>query len=51
MFHLDKKGVKRSKSYYCEYCDYTASQKSNWQRHLKTKKLLKIVNFGQKKGY
>jgi hypothetical protein len=38
MFHLDKKGVKRSKSYYCEYCDYTASQKSNWERHLKTKK-------------
>ena len=38
MFHLDKKGVKTSFYKYCECCDYTASQKSNWDRHLKTKK-------------
>jgi len=38
MFHLDKKGVKTSFYNYCECCDYTASQKSNWQRHLLTKK-------------
>jgi hypothetical protein len=39
-----KKRVKTSKNEYynyCECCDYTASQKSNWDRHLLTKKHIK----------
>ena len=39
-----KKRVKTSKNEfynYCECCDYTASQKSNWDRHLSSKKHLK----------
>jgi hypothetical protein len=39
-----KKRVKTSKNEfynYCEFCDYTASQKSNWDRHLLTKKHIK----------
>ena len=35
---LDKKRVKTSIYKYCKFCDYTASQKSNWDRHLLTKK-------------
>ena len=35
---LDKKRVKTSIYNYCKLCDYTASQKSNWERHLLTKK-------------
>tara|TARA_B100000073_G_scaffold263372_1_gene223058 strand:- start:113 stop:934 length:822 start_codon:yes stop_codon:yes gene_type:complete len=35
---LDKKRVKTSIYNYCKFCDYTASQKSNWERHLLTKK-------------
>ena len=31
-------GVKKSKKYYCKLCDYNANQKSNFTRHLKTKK-------------
>jgi len=41
---LDKKGVKASFYNYCECCDYTASQKSNWDRHLLTKKHQKKCN-------
>ncbi len=39
-----KKRVKTSKNEYynyCECCDYTASQKSNWDRHILTKKHIK----------
>ena len=39
-----KKRVKTSKNEYynyCECCDYTASQKSNWDRHLSSKKHFK----------
>ena len=54
MFHLDKKGVKTSFYNYCECCDYTASQKSNWERHLLTKKHKKkcfiFVSKTSKKG-
>ena len=35
---LEKKRVKTSIYNYCKFCDYTASQKSNWERHLLTKK-------------
>ena len=38
MFHLAEKGVKTSFYNYCECCDYTASQKSNWDKHLLTNK-------------
>ena len=31
-------GVKKSKKYYCKLCDYNANQKSNFTRHLETKK-------------
>ena len=34
---LEKKRVKTSIYNYCKFCDYTASQKSNWERHLLTK--------------
>ena len=44
MSHLDKKGSKNEFYNYCECCDYTASQKSNWFRHLNTKKHLKRCN-------
>lgn len=30
--------VKKSKIYYCKICDYNANQKSNYDRHLTTKK-------------
>ena len=36
-----KKGVKTSVYNYCECCDYTASQKSNWDRHILTNKHIK----------
>lgn len=39
-----KKGVKTGKKgyyCYCECCDYTASQKSHWDRHVATKKHIK----------
>ncbi|RZD41045.1 MAG: hypothetical protein CXT73_05680 [Methanobacteriota archaeon] len=29
---------KKPKTYYCEICDYTASQKFNWDRHVETVK-------------
>ena len=36
-----KKGVKTSFYKYCECCDYTASQKFNWDRHILTNKHIK----------
>jgi len=36
-----KKRVKKGYYNYCECCDYTASQKSHWDRHVLTKKHLK----------
>lgn len=38
MFHLDKKVAKSCKSFFCNYCDYTTSRKSSWEKHLLTKK-------------
>ena len=32
------KVVKSSKTYYCDVCNYTASQKSNYDKHLASKK-------------
>ena len=32
------KSSKSSKKYYCQFCDYTASQKSNYDKHLSSKK-------------
>tara|TARA_A100001015_G_scaffold242002_1_gene276388 strand:+ start:1977 stop:2804 length:828 start_codon:yes stop_codon:yes gene_type:complete len=54
MFHLDKKGVKRSIYNFCECCHYIASQKSNWDRHILTAKHKKncftFVSKTSKKG-
>ena len=33
-----KKSVKSSKTYYCDVCNYTASQKSHYDKHLSSKK-------------
>ena len=32
------KSVKRKNKFYCELCNYTASQKSHFNKHLSTKK-------------
>ena len=36
------KSSKSSKKYYCRCCDYTASQKSNYEKHLASKKHQKM---------
>jgi len=41
---LDKKNRKSSKSFKCECCDYITSRKSNWLKHLYTKKHLKNLD-------
>ena len=42
---LEKKVAKSSKSYFCEYCDYTTSKKFNWEKHLTTQKHIKKRHF------
>ena len=37
-FKKGVKGVKRGIYNYCECCDYSASQKSHWDRHILTTK-------------
>jgi DNA-directed RNA polymerase subunit M/transcription elongation factor TFIIS len=44
-----KKTPKPTFKFYCEYCDYKASQKSHYEKHLKTKKhIKKTSNIGRK---
>lgn len=44
-----KKTPKPTFKFYCEYCDYKASQKSHFEKHLKTKKhIKKTSNIGRK---
>jgi len=38
------KSSKSSKKYYCNFCDYNASQKSNYDKHLSTKRHNKNVS-------
>ena len=40
------KNLKSGKKFYCEICDYSASQKSHYDKHIRTKKhLIKMSNF------
>jgi len=43
-----KKSPNANIKFYCECCDYKASQKSHYEKHLKTKKHLKKTNNGGK---
>ena len=46
--HLEKKVPKSAEKcrffYYCEFCDYTTSHKSHYEKHLNTKKHKKKCN-------
>ena len=37
------KSVKNKKRFHCEFCNYTASQKSHYNKHIQTKKHKKLV--------
>ena len=41
----DKNNTKKNNKFYCELCGYNASQKSHYEKHLKTKKHISKVNF------
>ena len=41
---MKKSSKKTQQKFYCEYCDYTTSRKSQWDRHKLTAKHLRFTN-------
>jgi hypothetical protein len=44
------KSVKNKNKFYCSLCDYTASQKSHYEKHIGTKKHIRIVEINGEKS-
>ena len=44
------KSVKNKNEFYCSLCDYTASQKSHYEKHIGTKKHIRIVEINGEKS-
>ena len=40
----DKKTSKNIQNFYCEYCDFKCCKKGDWERHIKRRKHLKVIN-------